>query len=240
MKQRNKIKLLVFFCLLALAGLVSIQYYLIQNTYQLTSKTYINDVKKQIAPVIESAEIDTIEEQFFEDFKKLCFQKVYDSITSNQFQASAHILADSIQKISHIYLQSHFKNYPILKEISIRIQLTQIIFEANGVYDTVLKTNDNPLVYFGEDFEGKSFNISKGIAQSSIDQKKDYINEAIKYSYKHLQSVDMDISNFQQKIWNKMLWMLVAGVALIVAVVLLFFYIVFFSVLVFFSVFIVF
>ncbi|EIJ37978.1 histidine kinase [Galbibacter orientalis DSM 19592] len=224
MKQRNKIKLLVFFCLLALAGLVSIQYYLIQNTYQLTSKTYINDVKKQIAPVIESAEIDTIEEQFFEDFKKLCFQKVYDSITSNQFQASAHILADSIQKISHIYLQSHFKNYPILKEISIRIQLTQIIFEANGVYDTVLKTNDNPLVYFGEDFKGKSFNISKGIAQSSIDQKKDSINEAIKYSYKHLQSVDMDISNFQQKIWNKMLWMLVAGVALIVAVVLLFFY----------------
>ena len=88
----------------------------------------------------------------------------------------------------------------------------------------MLKTNDNPLVYFGEDFEGKSFNISKGIAQSSIDQKKDSINEAIKYSYKHLQSVDMDISNFQQKIWNKMLWMLVAGVALIVAVVLLFFY----------------
>ena len=100
MKQRNKIKLLVFFCLLALAGLVSIQYYLIQNTYQLTSKTYINDVKKQIAPVIESAEIDTIEEQFFEDFKKLCFQKVYDSITSNQFQASAHILADSIQNLT--------------------------------------------------------------------------------------------------------------------------------------------
>ncbi len=224
MKRQNQIKFLIFSCIAILAGLISIQYYLIQNTYQLTSETYVNEVKKEIAPVLESPEMDTIEDRFVSDLKKLCLKKKEDSLSLLQFHIKAQFISDSVRLISQNYLQSQLKDYPILKEIRVRFELRQILFETDGVYDTLLRVIDPPLVFMGEKFEGKSFNISTGITNTSVELDENASRDAVQYFYKHDLSVDMDISNFQQKVWGKMLGMLIGAAALILAVIVLFFY----------------
>ncbi|SMC78511.1 sensor histidine kinase [Moheibacter sediminis] len=224
MKQQNQVKLLIITCFLILGGLISIQYYLIRNTYQLTSETYVNDVKKEIAPVVEAPELDSLEDHFMERVKKLCLQQSQDSISMAEFKRSIYYTADSIRRLSDNFLQSQVSDYPILNEIKLRIQLTQIIFDSNGVYDTLLKIKDKPIVFIGKSFENKAFNINIGTSHSSVDLENDSIKNGIKYFYKHTQTADIDISNFQQKVWGKMMWMLIAAVGLILAVIFLFFW----------------
>lgn len=221
MKQQNQVKLLIISCFLILGGLISIQYYLIRNSYQLTSETYVYDVKKEIAPVIESPEMDTLEDRFLTRIKLLCLKRANDSISFAQFDKEIRFVADSVSKVSQVFIQSQMRDYPILKEIKIRAKLELILFETNGVYDTLLRLTDPPIVYLGENFSGKPFNFTNGTSHSSVDTEREV---PIKYFYKHNQRVDFDISNFQQKVWSKMAWMLVAAVLLILAVIILFFW----------------
>lgn len=221
MKQQNQVKLLIITCFLILGGLISIQYYLIRNTYQLTSETYVNDVKKEIAPVVEAPEMDSLEDRFLTRIKLICLKRANDSITFAQFNKEIRFVADSVSKASQLFIESQMRDYPILKEIKFRAQLELILFETNGVYDTLLRLTDPPIVYLGQNFTGKPFNFTKGISHSSVETDS---NEAVKYFYKHHQDSDFDISNFQQKVWKKMTWMLVAAISLILAVIVLFFW----------------
>lgn len=221
MKQQNQVKLLIISCFAILAGLISIQYYLIRNTYHLTSETYVNEVKKEIAPVVESPELDTLEDRFLSRIKFICLKKANDSISFAQFNKEIRFVADSVSRVSQIFIQSQVADYPILKEINLRSQLTMILFETNGVYDTLLRLTDKPVIYIGKNFQGKPFNINRGTSYSSVDTETE---KPVKYFYKHHQNFDIDISNFQQKIWGKMMWMLIAAVGLILAVILLFFW----------------
>ena len=223
MKKQNQIKILIIFCLITLAGLISIQYYLIRNTYKLNSETYVNEVKKEISPVVESPEMDSIEEQFISKVKMLCLEKMRDSIHLGEFRNKLDFIADSVRKVSMIYLQSQFKDYPILEEIRLRTKLTQIIFQTNGDFDTILNLSDQPIIFLGENFEGNAFKINTGTTHSSVDTENNSLNTSVKYFYKHNQSTEMDISGFQQIIWKKMMWMLIAAVGLILAVIVLFF-----------------
>lgn len=224
MKQHNQLNLLIIFCGIVLVGLISIQFYLIRNTYQLMSKTYISDIKKEISPIIDSPEMDSIESRITERVKKVCLKRANNDISFDRFQAEIRKLADSGQSLSQNYLKSLSRDYPILDEIKIRTQVIEMIFETSGVYDTLLKMSDKPIVFLGEDFKGKSYTISTGITESSIEKNEDSSNAAVKYFYKHNQVTDMDISNINIEIWKKMRWMLIAGIILILSVIFLFYW----------------
>lgn len=224
MKRKNQLNLLIISCTIILLGLFSIQYYLVRNTYELISQTYITNIKKEISPVIDSPEMDSIESQVVDELKILCLNRVKDSITVKEFHSKINKIAERGREKSQSYLKSQFKDYPLLKEIKIRIQVEQILFETNNIYDTLLKSTDKPIIILGETSNGKAFQISSGITQSSIEREKDSINAEINYFYKHHQSTCIDISNFQSKIWEKMKWILIAAVILILFVIFLFFW----------------
>ncbi len=224
MKQQNQIRLLIISCVVILAGLISIQYYLIENTYQLTSKTFISDVKKEITPVVDSPEMDSIESRLIEDVKLLSLQKVNDSLTLKEFNTELHKIANAGQMQSQDFLKSQFTDYPILQEIKVRTKVVQIVFETNTIYDTLLKLTDEPIVLLGENFKGKALTINTGVTESVIQKEPDSMQKPVNYFYKHNQVTDIDISNFQMKIWKKMAWTLSAAITLILSVIFLFFW----------------
>ena len=224
MKRKKQLNLLIISCTIILLGLFSIQYYLVRNTYELISQTYINDIKKEISPVIDSPEMDSIESRVVDELKILCLQRVNKNISLEDFQSRIKEIAERGREISQIYLKSELKDYPILKEIKIRIQIEQILFETNDVYDTLLKTTEKPIVFLGEDSKGKAYNISSGVTQSSIEKEKDSIHPGVNYFYRQNQSTCIDISNFQLKVWKKMTWILIAAITLILFVIFLFFW----------------
>ena len=188
------------------------------------SKTYISDIKKEISPVLDSPEMDSIESQIFEKVKMLCLKRANKNLSLGNFQEEIGRLADSARILSQNYLYRQSKDYPILTKIKMRTRVTEIIFETDGVYDTLIKLTDKPIVFLGEDFKGKFYNISNGITVSSIGKEKDSTIAAVNYFYKHNQETDIDISNIDIHIWKKMQWVLIAAVTLILAVIFLFFW----------------
>ena len=226
MKQENQVKLLIFSCFLILAGLISIQYYLIRNTFNLTKDKYLVEVKKNIEPIVEAPEIDSLEDIYVERLKFFAAKKAEKTISSSEFQSKFKFLTDSVRQAGNEFIASQLKDYPILKEVNIRFQLTQIIFSNHGVADTILKLSEPPIVFIGKTFDSNSiFNISNGTVKTNHQWDRDNPDEKfnIDFDYSHLSSVDMDIANWQQKVWGKMLWMLAAAIFLIFAVIFLFF-----------------
>jgi len=226
MKQQNQIKLLIIACLVILTGLISIQYYLIRNTYNLTKEKYITEVKTTIGPVVEAPEIDSLEDIYIEKLKILAQKKTDKTLSLSEFEIKMRFLTDSVRQAGNDFIASQIKDYPILHDVNLRFQLTKIIFSNNGVADTILKLTEPPLVFIGKVFDSKYvFNISSGTVKTNHQWDRDNPNEKfnLDYDYYHLSSVDMDISNFQEKVWGKMTGMLVAAIFLILAVILLFF-----------------
>lgn len=227
METKNQIKLLIISCLLILAGLVAIQYYLIRNTYNLTKDKYITEVKKTINPVVEAPELDPLEDIYVDKLKILAQKKISDSLSSTEFKSKLNFLTDSVRQAGNLFLQSQIRDYPILNDINLRFQLTEVVFSNNGVVDTLLKLTDPPLVFIGKAFDSKNvFNISNGTVRTNHQWDRDNPDEKfnIDYNYSHLSSVDMDITNFEKKIWGKMSLMLAAAIFLILAVIILFFW----------------
>ncbi|WP_164905213.1 sensor histidine kinase [Aequorivita ciconiae] len=224
MKQKNQIRLLFISCGIVLIGLISIQYYLIRNTYQLISDTYLSEIKKEIDPIWASPEMDTIESRVVDEVRMLSYKKIKDEFSTEEFREELEKIADTGRRLSQEYVKSQLIDYPDLEEIRIRTRVDQIIFETKNTSDTLLKLTDKPITFLGEDFNGKSIIIDRGIVHSHIEQEKDSLQEAIDYNYKYNQRTEIDISNFQGKIWKKMLWILIGALLLILSVITLFFW----------------
>ena len=59
LKTKQKIQLLLIFSYIIVGGLLSIQYYLIKNTYILQKDNFINEIKKAVNKI----DIETLEEE---------------------------------------------------------------------------------------------------------------------------------------------------------------------------------
>lgn len=228
MKQQNQVKLLIISCFFILAGLISIQYFLVRNVYDLEKRNYQQEVRKTIEPVSDAPELDVLQDTLQESIKKLVFKKITDSLSEQQFRTLLFRQTDSIRKLGNLFIKSQEKDYPILKEVRLRYQYTEIIFKNDSIIDSILTLTQNPLVYFGHELEKKEFfNLSYGNWYNNSSSKKDdekggVQNEAYWFSIRH--TVDVDLSNWEYKVLLRMKWILIAAIGLLVAVIILFFW----------------
>ena len=228
MRQQNQIKLLIISCFFILAGLISIQYYLVRNVYDLEKGNYQQEVKKTIEPVADAPELDVLQDSLQESIKKLVFRKIVDSLSENQFKNLLFHQTDSIRKLGNLFIKSQEKDYPILKEIRLRYQYTEIIFRNDSIVDSILTLTQKPMIYFGHEFgEKESFNLSYGNWYNNSNRENDDEKGQVKinnywFSVKH--SVDVDLSNWEYKVLLRMKWILFAAVGLLIAVIILFFW----------------
>lgn len=228
MNQQNQIKLLVFSCFFILAGLISIQYYLVQNVYDLEKRNYQQEVKNTIDPVANSHELDVLQDTLQESIKRLVFKKISDSLSEQQFRTLLFHQTDSIRKLGNLFLKSQEKDYPILKELRLRFQYTEIIFRNDSIIDSIVTLTQNPIVFFGHEFDKKeSFNLSFGNWYNNSNRERDdvkAINTHNNYWFSIKHSVDVDLSDWEYKVLLRMKWILFAAVGLMIAVILLFFW----------------
>lgn len=224
---KNQIRFLAIGCIIILTGLISIQYYLVRNVYDLEKRNYVMEVKDSVAAVAEAKELDVLEDSLQEEIKKLIFKKLRDSIPAEQFSYLVLAKTDSIKILGNAFLKSQEDDYPILKELQLRYQFTEIIFRNDSIVDTILNLAGKPLVYFGKDFGAKeSFNLSYGMWYNNNnwendDEKGNVKRENYFLSLRH--TVDVDISNWQYMVLYRMKWILIAAAGLLLGVILLFF-----------------
>lgn len=226
MNTRIQIKVLLLCCFLLLVGLVTIQYYLIQNTYDLQKKEYVKDVKDSIESVVDAKELDVLEDSLSELIKRLELLKLKDSISRTTFDDLLKQKTDSIRKLGNLFIASQEEYYPILKEIKLRYQYSEIIFTKDSITDTILKAIQPPLIFIGHQLGESSFQLrySNSFTNNDWDNNKDDVQTQESYQFRRQGTVDVDITNWKQKVWGRMAWMLLGAVVLLLAVIGLFFW----------------
>lgn len=227
MKQQNQVKLLIISCVLILVGLISIQYYLIKNTYDLQKRDYVKEVKDSISVVADAPELDDLQDSLSEIMKNLILQKISKSISESKFKHLLQKKTDSIRDLGNRFLKEQELHYPILKELKLRYQYTEIIFTNDTIRDTILKLTAPPIIYFGKHIESReTFNISFGNYYSNNNWSDDELQggKKVNYTFSRRHSIDLDISNWEREVLKSMSGMLIAAVGLILAVIMLFFW----------------
>lgn len=226
-EKNNQLRILTICCVTILLGLVAIQYYLVSNTYNLKKSEYVKEVRDSINVLVNSPEIDSLELSFQDIVKDLKIKELKDSITPEEFRIYIKQKSDSILKLANAFMDSHIKDYPILNNINLRGQFSQIYFENDTIKDSILTLAQPALIYLGKQLESsESFRISSGAFLNNSDWiSDDYTaKDREKYFIKINHEIDFDISNWQFKILSRMAWMLILAVFLILSVVGLFFW----------------
>jgi two-component system phosphate regulon sensor histidine kinase PhoR len=226
-EKNHQLKILTLCCVLILAGLIAIQYYLVSNTYNLKKNEYVKEVKDSVYVLVNSAEIDSIELSFQDIVKDLKIQQLKDSITAEEFKIYIKQKADSLLRLTNAFMESHRKDYPILENINLRGQFSKIYFENDTIRDSILTLSQPALIYLGKQLESQeTFRISSGAFLNNSDWISDDYSapDREKFNIKIYHEIDFDISNWQFKILSRMAWMLILAVFLILSVVALFFW----------------
>lgn len=188
---------------------------------------YIKEVKDSVYVLANSAEIDTLELSFQDLVKDLKIKQLKDSITQDEFKLYLKQKVDSILELTNAYIDLQRKDYPILDEINIRGQFSEIYFKNDTIRDTIVSLSQPALIYLGKQLESSEiFRISSGVFLNNSDWiSEDYTTHSReKYNIQIRYEIDFDITNWQYKVISRMAWMLVLAIFLIISVVALFFW----------------
>ncbi|GLB50565.1 sensor histidine kinase [Neptunitalea lumnitzerae] len=217
MSSRNKIKVLVVVCAIVLIGLVSIQYYLIHNTYNLQKKEYIAEVKAHVNPIVNAAVLDSLQDSLEESLKKLIVQRESGSLSKPDFKQTIRTKIDSIKQHGDAYIASELYQDSLLTGVALSFRYHQLYVSINGITDTILKTTEPPMVFFGAANTTKGFNLNNSNFYST------YSNDDVNVAYWGYYDVVFSAANWEQQVFYRMRWMLIAASSLLLAVVLLFY-----------------
>ncbi|GLB54036.1 two-component sensor histidine kinase [Neptunitalea chrysea] len=199
-------------------GLVSIQYYLIRNSYFLQKKEYIAEVKKSVSPVIYSDTLDYLHDSLASSIQNLILETQRKRLTHDDLNTVVLTKIDSIRLVGNQYLKDQESAYPILKEVHIRFQFTELMLQVNGITDSIVKPSEEPIVLFGTTLDNSSFEFSSNNFNTIYDD-----DELYEMAYWGNYRVYVDIRNWQQQVLFRMFWMLLAATILILAEVILFY-----------------
>lgn len=218
--MRSNIKILITVCLLVFTGLCCIQYYLIRNTYNLTKKEYIKEIETAVNPIVDADSLDVLQDQLGYTMKDLLFLKLQDSISEKAFYKALYHKRDSIKELGDAFLKSKMKVNPLLQNLRLKFQYTEIVFVFNGKTDTIVNVSGKPLMFFGTHFsDDNSFSLNTSTFYNT--QKDDKI--PFEYIFSGKYNVTADITNWRQQVLWRMSGILTGAGVLLFAVVFLFF-----------------
>ena len=95
--MQRKINILISTAVIALLGLISIQGYLIYNTYELKKDAFLNETRKAIGRIDDESEvIAEVEDMMSEYFMQLLWEYKYENLLKEQIKKLMLAYRDSI------------------------------------------------------------------------------------------------------------------------------------------------
>lgn len=227
MKLERKIRILIFFCIIVLAGLVSIQYYLIKEAYHFQKEKYIREIRDSVSPVILNPELLNVMGSIHPALRKLSVKKHNHQLNEVQIEELIRKSEDSVRIVSNNFIKSEELKYPILKEVKVRSKFTQVIAIFNSMPDTLLSVSDKPIITFGSEISDSAdtfrFDNGNGYDDSNVfDDSGKLIAE--KYRYEVLFIREIEVPNWREKVFLRMSWMLISAIATILAAIFSFYW----------------
>lgn len=223
MQTNRKIRLLLAGCLLIVAVLSGIQFYLVRNTYELTKRQYYTEVKQAL---------DQLSQPLTDSANSRAMRLLRDQLPGY----GAHIARDEFTQIvataiglekrqDDSLLQVLIKRNSLLSAVRFNMSYKQIILIRNEISDTLLKVTDPPLPILGDDHPGPDWlAVSEGSQISSLVDPADAQTIAPLTSRLEVRYEQMaNVSDWKQQVWKRMTGVFFLATGLIAALIFLFY-----------------
>lgn len=225
MNIRDKLRILLGACILIVGLLAAIQFYLVQNTYELTTDHYAKEVKTAANRII--ANQPGLEERLLQIFIETVTSSANGNLDEQQFLKQAVFKIDSITRILNQTYNRAFKKNERLKNVFYKVKYDELaIGIKGGRYVLTSAANkqlsperpishepDNQILVrtFQGSFDSKSLGL--GIVNSRLN--------TIKFWFKGKQQVD--ISGWNWELLKSMSGIFLLALGLLLAVATLFY-----------------
>lgn len=228
MQENRRIQLLVIASILTLATLISIQVYLIHNTYRLHKHSFNQEIKEKINSIMKLPGLDTLEDLMQENLKNTVTEYVHGRLGKDgvfrQLQAQNAILATTYNQRLGRLLKQNFH----IDDARYSSVYDAVIIDFEGHTDTLLNAPNRPFAVVGlaeQPEDAVLLNRNTWVVNRVIDDEQIPAGE-IEMRIMVRQSNYYLISDWQLAIYREMAGVLILAVGLIAAIIGLF-YIVF-------------
>ena len=223
MNRKHQIKILLLFCVLVLLGLIYIQASLIKSAFQLQKRDYISEVKSTISPVIESDYLEDLQDSLSNIIIRLEEKKIKGKLTVPVFETELKDSVEWIRNTANDFIKKQAVHYPVLNDITLCFEYTEVIFASDKYIDTIVSLQDSSMLYFGHRLRSDDkFSLVSGNYYSRNNDTEDSTKFNYLFNRKH--AVNVDFGNWERVVVLRMWGMLTTAFVLILAVIILFFF----------------
>jgi len=212
MNKNHTTRALLIACIIIVCTLSFIQYYLVRNTYRLTSNNFYTEVKEKIVRIAGTPVLLSLGEQTKTSLRQTVNEYVTNPMRKPDFIKLLKRNTNESGNQASIYMQKLINKDPGLQGIRYKSQFDEIIYEIDGKSDTLLAASAKPIIFSGDDFHTQHvITVNKDMTLSTGDHLRILIK----------QSNHIDVSSRENEIFKRMVGILFLAIGLIVAVIIL-------------------
>ncbi len=223
--MQKKINILIVTAIATLLALISIQTYLIYNTYELKKDAFLSETKKAIGRIDDESEmVVATNELWSQEFMDLLWRYRFENLEKEKFVAGLTKNTDSLTERYNRLYKEELRKTALEYDIKFKKNIYSIIILDSVSNDTVFPFgNKNHLLMLGEDFEEKEgYDVSTARWQTDYTKIVDGDEKMIEFRV--LTRDRMSISDWKRIVLGRMAALLTGSVLLLVFVVGLFYY----------------
>lgn len=174
--MKNKTTILISTAILVLIALSSIQAYLINNTYQLKKKAFINETTDVISVIDDSPKLDSLYNIWGDNLKNYIADYKNNRLSKSQVISRYNEKSDSLNDTFKHIFKEELKKVNLGYDVDFKMNLTSIVLLDKIDNDTIFSAGKNQFRLFGEDVEDKNtttVNKSRWFSEQEFVEKVD-------------------------------------------------------------------
>ncbi|WP_271856009.1 sensor histidine kinase [Patiriisocius marinus] len=158
--MKNKITILIFLSVIVLIALSSIQAYLIQNTYELKKKAFIQETDDLVSKISSDERLDSIYDVWSDQLKDHISDFKNKRITESDLIGRMKDNAETLNKQYDTIFQTELKKLDIGYDVQFKKNLAFLVITQDEVRDSIFPLKDRKrMMLFGEDFNEEEATI---------------------------------------------------------------------------------
>ena len=225
--MKNKTTILISTAILVLIALSSIQAYLINNTYQLKKKAFINETTDVISLIDDNPKLDSIYNVWGENLKNYIADYKNNRLTKAQIVSRSNEKSDSLNIQFKKIFDKELKKVNLGYDVDFKINLTSVVILDDTENDTIFSAGKNECRLFGKDFkdeDSKTINNAKWFSEQEFVEK---VDGEIKFNTFDLEVKTENkivIKDWKSIVYKRMAFLFFASVLIFLIVIALLYY----------------
>ncbi|MGJ8658365.1 MAG: sensor histidine kinase [Cellulophaga fucicola] len=225
--MKNKTTILISTAILVLIALSSIQAYLINNTYQLKKKAFINETTDVISIIDDNPKLDSLYNIWGDDLKNNISDYKNNRLSKAQIISRSNEKSDSLNTEFKRIFKEELKKVNLGYDVDFKMNLTSVVLLDKIKNDTIFSASKNQSRLFGEKFDdenAKTINNAKWFSEQEFVEKVEGEIKINTFDLEVKSENKILIKEWKSIVYKRMVFLLFASVLIFLIVIGLLYY----------------